>query len=233
MTSRLPLRRLWAALAATAALTAAAAAQNAAPVEQAPLPPPAAPAQPAPSAPAPATPSAPSAPASPFTGLPTLIPNPGDPSNVDEVELAAKPVAILSGTSTWDDGFQNLKNAFKTIQEELTRAGIAPAGRPLAQFVETDDMGFRYDAMIPIPPQPEGSTKLTPEVRFGRTPEGKAYRFVHKDPYDEIDSTYETITAYLDAKNIVVKDAFIEEYVTDLTDSADANLEINVYVLPK
>jgi effector-binding domain-containing protein len=226
MTSRLPFWRLCAALAVTAALTGPASAQSTAPVEPAPVAPPAAPAQPAPD-------PAPSAPAPSVANRPTLIPNPGDPSNADEVVLTSKPVAILSGMSTWDDGFQNLKNAFRKIEEELTRAGLAPAGRPLAQFVETDDMGFRYEAMIPIPPQPAGSTKLTPEIHFGKTPEGKAFRFVHKDPYEEIDSTYETITAYLDAKGIAVKDAFIEEYVTDLTDPTDPNLEINVFVEPK
>jgi effector-binding domain-containing protein len=172
--------------------------------------------------------SAPAAPA-----RPTLVPNPGDPSTADEVVLASKPVAMMAGTSTWDEGFTNLKNAFRRIEEELTRAGIAPAGRPLTLFVETDDMSFRYQAMVPIPPQPEGRTSLTPEIRFGRTPEGKAYRFVHRDAYDDIDATYETITAYLDAKGIAVKDAFLEEYVTDLVDESDPNLEINIYVEPK
>ena len=146
--------------------------------------------------------------------------------------LASKPVAVMSGTSTWDDGFNNLKGSFKRIEEELARAGIAPAGRPLALFVETDDMGFRYDAMIPIPAQPRAGGPF-PEIRFGKTPEGKAWRFVHKDPYDEINSTYETITAYLDAKGITVKDAFLEEYVTEMTDSADGSLELNIYVQPK
>ena len=46
-------------------------------------------------------------------------------------------------------------------------------------------------------------------------------------------STYETITAYLEAKSIAVKDAFLEEYVSDLKDPGDPNLEINVYVQPK
>ena len=31
----------------------------------------------------------------------------------------------------------------------------------------------------------------------------------------------------------VAKDLFIEEYVTDLTDSTDPNLEINIFVQPK
>ena len=87
--------------------------------------------------------------------------------------------------------------------------------------------------MIPIAAVPEGKTELTPEIKFGKTPEGKAFRFVHKDAYEEIDGTYETITAYLDAKDIVARDAFIEEYVSEMTDATDANLEVNIYVQPK
>ena len=86
---------------------------------------------------------------------------------------------------------------------------------------------------MPIAQVPEGKTELAPGIRFGKTPEGKAFRFVHKDAYDEIDGTYETITAYLDAKDIEAQDAFIEEYVTDLTDAQDTNLEVNIYVQPK
>ena len=70
-------------------------------------------------------------------------------------------------------------------------------------------------------------------VKLSVSPTGKALRFLHVAPYDDIDSTYETITAYLEAKSIAVKDAFLEEYVSDLKDPGDPNLEINVYVQPK
>ena len=198
---------------------------------QAPAPAPAVP----PAAPAPATP--PAAPPSSGSGAaaarPTLVPNPGDPVDVDEVTLPGKPAAIIAGTSTWDDGFENLKNAFRRIEEELTRAGIAPAGRPLTVFLQTDDMSFRYEAMVPIADAPAGRPTMPPEIRFGQTPAGRALRFVHKGPYDDIDSTYETITAYLDTKGIVAQDQFVEEYVTDLTETTDESLEINVFALPK
>jgi effector-binding domain-containing protein len=224
------------------------------PVESAPLAPPSNLPQPAPSPASPATPAAsvpppavatpapapqtpttpvPGSPAPTATARPTLVPGSGDPVDVDDVVLPGKPAAILSGTSTWDDGFTSLKNAFRKIEEELTRAAIAPAGRPIAVFLQTDDLGFRYDAIIPVPPELEGRRPLSPEVRFGKTPEGKALRFVHKEAYDEIDETYETITAYLDAKNVTVKDMFIEEYVTDLTESTDTSLEINIFVQPQ
>jgi effector-binding domain-containing protein len=154
--------------------------------------------------------------------------------DVDEVTLPGKPAAILSGSSTWDDGFTNLRNAFRKIEDELKRAGMAPAGRPLATFVETDDSSFRYDALIPIERAPASRPPtMPPDIRFGVTPEGRAFRFVHKGPYDDIDSTYETITAYLDAKGIVVKDAFTEEYVNDAKDAQDDELEINIFVQPR
>ena len=147
--------------------------------------------------------------------------------------LPAKPAAVATGISTWDEAFANLKGVFAKIEDELKRAGIEPTGKPLTVFVHTDDQGFRYEAMIPIAAVPEGKTELTPDIKFGRTPEGKGFRFVHKDAYEEIDGTYETITAYLDAKNIVAQDAFIEEYVNEMTDKDDANLEVNIYVQPK
>jgi effector-binding domain-containing protein len=171
--------------------------------------------------------------APPANGRPSLVPNAGDPVDVDEVTLPAKPAAVLAGTSTWDDGFQTLKTAFGRIEAELAKAGIAPAGRPITVFVQTDDNGFRYEAMVPIERAPEGRPNLTPDIRFGTTPSGRALRFVHKGPYDDIDSTYETVTTYLDAKNIEVQDSFVEEYVTDLTSSEDEDLTVNIFALPK
>jgi effector-binding domain-containing protein len=210
--------------------------------ETAPAQPPAQVIVPTPPAPAPVPPAETPLPATPAPAvtLPPgvdprafLAPGPNDPTDVQEVEIAAKPAAIFSGTATWDEGFSTIKSAFQTVTTELGKAGIAVAGRPLTVFVHTDDTGFRFEAMVPVAQVPEGKTELTPEVKIGKTPEGKSFRFVHKEAYDEIDGTYETITAYLDAKDIVAKDAFIEEYVNDLTDASDTNLEVNIYVQPK
>lgn len=221
-------------------------------------PPPAAPEAPAPASPPPAVPqtqTAPAQPQAPATAQPapanptspppaspapvqeagraTLFPSPSDPTGVEEGVLVSKDTVMLAGISTWDEAYDNLKGAFAKIDGEMKKAGIAPAGRPLTIFVDTDDNGFKYEAMVPIAKVPEGKTELTPEIKFGRTPEGKSFRFVHKDAYDEIDGTYETITAYLDIKEIVAKDAFIEEYVSDFTDSQDTDFEVNIYVQPK
>jgi effector-binding domain-containing protein len=162
----------------------------------------------------------------------TLIATPGDTNDVQEVVLPAKDVIFLAGQSTWEEGFKTLSDAFKRLEDELKKAGLAIAGRPLSVFVETSETGFKFEAMLPFQ-KPAGALPALNGYKWGVTPSGKAYRFVHRAPYDDIDSIYETITAYLEIKGIVAKDAFIEEYVTDLKSSEDESLEINVFVQPK
>lgn len=176
----------------------------------------------------------PASPAAPAPSRPTLLPEPGDPANMDEVMLVPKPVLILSGSSDWDSGLKTLRAAFASLESELTRLGIAPAGRPLALYTQPTDDNFKFDAMIPIAAAPATPpADLAKDMRFGETPSGKAYRFVHKGAYDDIDSTYETITTYLEAKDIVARDAFMEEFVNDASDPADENMEVNIFVQPK
>ncbi|MGU3539090.1 GyrI-like domain-containing protein [Methylobacterium sp. A54F] len=172
----------------------------------------------------------PGAPAAPRA---TLVPAPADADDVDAVSLPAKPAAILSGKTKWEEALPTLKASFARIEADLAKAGIAPAGRPIAVFTRTDDDGFQFEAMVPVERMPDPKPPEGEGVRFGTTPSGKALRFSHKGSYDEIDGTYETLTAYLDAKDVVVQDRFVEEYVTDLTDKTDAKLDVNIYALVK
>ena len=58
-------------------------------------------------------------------------------------------------------------------------------------------------------------------------------RFQHRGAYDDIDGTYEAITAYLDEKGIDAQDVFIEEYLNETKTSDDPNLQVDIYVLVK
>jgi effector-binding domain-containing protein len=157
----------------------------------------------------------------------------GDASTGFGLTVAAKPVVLIQGTSTWDEGYQHIMEAFKAIQSEATKAGLKAVGRPMTVFVETDDMGFRYEAMLPIDNPPEGKDALTREVKLGRSPAGKALKFQHRGAYDDIDSTYEAITAYLDEKGLEAQNLFIEEYLNDVKGSDDTSLEVDIYVFVK
>ena len=61
----------------------------------------------------------------------------GEPGDVDEVTLPAKPAAILSGKTKWEEAVPNLKQAFARIEADLAKIGVTPAGRPLAVFTRT------------------------------------------------------------------------------------------------
>lgn len=208
------------------------------PAPDAPPPPPVAgpapaapPAVPAPQAPPPAASvvPAPTAPASPF-----LVPPPADASVPDQVVLVSRPALVLKGRSSWEEGYERLSGAFRKLEEEAKKAALAANGKPVTLFTETDDQGFRYEALLPVESLPaQRPATMAPEVRLGGTPEGRAIRFVHQAPYDDIDSTYEAITAYLDLKGIEVKDTLIEEYANFGKDASDPSLEVYIYVQPR
>jgi effector-binding domain-containing protein len=217
-------------LAAAAAMASHAGfAQQATPAAPAPAAPSTAPAKPAeaPSAttnPAPATPGA----AQPAEPAPS-----GEASTGETVDLPLRPFAYVEGKADKDEIYSAILNSLSTVKREMDKANLAPAGRPLAVFVESDDTGFTYHAGYPLSAAPEGKSSLSDSVKIGQTPSGKAMRFEHQGAYGDIDATYDAITAYLDDKGIDAQDTFVEEYANDVKDPDDPTLQVNIYVLLK
>jgi effector-binding domain-containing protein len=203
-----------------------------------------APAPPAPAAPSTETPAAPAAPttpaapeAAPSTPAAPTPPEPAKPSNDSStgqtLDLTAHPAAFMEGKATWDEGFSAITGSFALINAELSKDGIPVAGRPMTVFLETDDTGFRYRAMIPVDKAPEGKSELSEAIKLGQTPAGKAMRFEHRGSYEDIDATYEAITAFLDERGIEAANMFIEEYLNDVKEPDDPNLQVDIFVLLK
>jgi hypothetical protein len=170
----------------------------------------------------------------PISGLASLAPPASEVALPDNVTLIAKPALIIHGKSDWEQAYKVIRAAVDRGTSEAKKSGLAITGYPLCLFVETSDSGFTYDVMLPL-----DSTLLSPphslplDMCLGVTPQGKALRFTHLAAYDDIDGTYEQITAYLDAKDIVAKDAFIEEYLTFGETSAASTTTVNIFVQPK
>ena len=135
---------------------------------------------------------------------------------------------IFSGTGRWDTAFETVVDAFKTVYGFLEKQEVKPAGDPMMIYTSADDMGFSFQAAIPIdgtlPNPPQG------DISVGTSPAGKAYKFVHRGSYDAMENMYEAITNFFDEKNIDAKDMFIEEYLTDPRSTPDDKLVINVLV---
>jgi effector-binding domain-containing protein len=206
-------------------------------------PPPAAP--PAATAPAPAASPAPAATATPVpppaetkspADLPSTAQTPSPPAAApvqtadpfgEQITLEPKTVVIAKGNANWDSAFDTLIDSFKSLSALLDKQGIKRAGNPMIVYTATDDTGFTYLAEIPVE---QDAKNLTKDMSMGKSPDGKALKFVHRGSYDNMDNTYEAITNHLDDKKLEAKDTFIEEYITDPLKTAEDKLVINVYV---
>jgi effector-binding domain-containing protein len=227
-------------LASSHAQPAPAASPSSAPAAASPIatPAPAAPASPTPAASA--TPAPTPSPSTSPTPAPSATPANPDATNPSEsgstgetIELAPRPAATVEGKANRDEIYDSIIGSIGQIRAAIDKAGLKAAGRPIAVFLEADDTGFKYRAAIPLESTPEGKTALSDTVKLGLTPVGKAIRFEHRGAYDDIDATYEAITAYLDEKGIDAQDMFIEEYLNDIKTTDDPNLQVDIYVLLK
>src|SRR3984957_3596650 len=210
-----------------------------APTSKSPTPavPPAVQAPAAPS-PVPAKPAeAPSAtnpaPTAPEGANPAAPATSSEGSTGENVDLPARPFAYIEGKADKDEIYSAILNSLSSVKRDMDKANLAPSGRPLAVFVESDDTGFKFHAGYPLAAAPEGKSSLSDAVKIGQTPSGKAMRFEHQGAYGDIDATYDAITAYLDDKGIDAQDTFIEEYANDVKDPDDPTLQVNIYVLLK
>ncbi len=232
MTSRLI--RLVIRLAATALIPAVALSVSPIVAQAPPTPatPPAATAPtpaPAPVVPTPATPATPVTPPAaeaPATPPPAAQVQTADPFG-EATTLTAKTVVLVKGTATWDAAFETLIDSFKALTAVLDKESIKPSGNAMIVYTSTDDSGFTFQAEYPVDQEPKSLPKT---VSIGKSPEGKALKFVHRGSYDNMDNTYEAITNHLDDKKLEAKDTFIEEYVTDPLKTAEDKLVINVFV---
>ena len=145
----------------------------------------------------------------------------------EEFTLESKKVVVMKGTANWDAAFDTLIEAFKALTAVLDKQGVKATGNSMIVYTSTDDTGFTFLAQIPVD---QDVKSLAKDISMGKSPDGKALKFVHRGSYDNMDNTYEAITNHLDDKKLEAKDTFIEEYITDPLKTAEDKLVINVYV---
>ena len=194
------------------------------PATPAPVAPAPAPVVPPPAAPAPETPAAQAPPVTPAP--PAAQVQVADPFG-EQTTLTPRTVVLVKGTATWDAAFETLIDSFKALTAVLDKQSIKPSGNAMIVYTSTDDSGFTYLAEWPVDQEPKNLPK---DMSIGKSPEGKALKFVHRGSYDNMDNTYEAITNHLDDKKLEAKDTFIEEYITDPLKTAEDKLVINVFV---
>ena len=196
-----------------------------------------APAAPSPQTQAPVAPPPTSAPAE--TAKPLEAPKPletpkpaADAGGGEMREITARPVLRIKGQSTWDDGFNALKKALAALDAEAKRLNLPREGNSMTYFVDSDDTGFTYEAMLPLGAAPPAGLAFGKDFDAAISPGGRAVVFSHEGAYDEIDTAYEALTAWLDDKGLVSTGKFLEEYeiVPEKSDETTLKLKIVVFL---
>ncbi|MGZ3410770.1 MAG: GyrI-like domain-containing protein [Xanthobacteraceae bacterium] len=168
------------------------------------------------------------APATPPPASPPAVAAPSEDPYGAEVTMTERTIVYFNGNGNWDSAFETIVDAFKTVNGFLAKQGIKPAGPLMTIYTGTDDTSFSFQAAVPVNDVPKDPPKG--DIAVGKSPSGKALKFVHRGSYDSMDTTYEAITNYLDEKQLDAKDLFVEEYETDPVTTPEDKLVIDIYV---
>ena len=152
---------------------------------------------------------------------------PGDAFG-EEVTLSEKTIIYFSGSGKWENAFETIVDGFKTLDAYLKKQGITPTGPQMTIYTSTNDTTFQFQAAVPVAEPPKDAP--TGDIAVGKSLAGKAYKFIHRGSYDDMDTTYDAITNFLDEKRIDADQLFIEQYLTDPTKTPDDKLVVEVYV---
>ena len=145
-----------------------------------------------------------------------------------EVTMAEKTIVYFRGNGNWDAAFETIVDAFKTVNAFIAKQGLRPNGPAMTIYTATDDTSFSFQAAVPVVELPAETPRG--DIGVGKSPGGKALKFIHRGSYDSMDTTYEAITNHLDEKQLDAKDLFIEEYQTDPVTTPEDKLVVEVYV---
>ena len=148
-------------------------------------------------------------------------------------EIAARQVIQTPSAANWDDAYEKIGEAVTKLRAAAQKAKLNINGRPQVAFTDTDDNGFKFIAMLPVEAPLDAKLDLGADVTLAQSPSGKAIKFQHRGAYDDIDSTYEAITAYLDEKGLEARNLFVEDYLNDAKDATDMGLQVDIYVFLK
>ncbi len=152
---------------------------------------------------------------------------PGDAFG-EEVNLPEQTIVYFSGSGQWDNAVETNVDGFKAVNGYLKKAGVKPTGPAMTIYTSTNDTSFQFRAAYSLAEPPKDPP--TGDIAVGKTSPGKAYKFVHRGSYDDMDTTYDAITNFLDEKQLDAKGLFIEQYITDPITTPQDKLVVEVFV---
>ena len=120
--------------------------------------------------------------------------------------------------------------AFGAIGGFIGRAGVTPAGPPLAVYRDWDEGTGRMQIDVGFPVDEADTDKAEGKVKSGETPSGNALRAVHRGPYMTLRETYGDMQAHIKKVGMTVPALAWEVYITDPDKTPEHELLTEVYM---
>jgi len=155
-----------------------------------------------------------------------------------EVQVAPALAVQRNGHSAMDPASIKaaITEAFEAAMKFVKDNHLIMNGQPRVVYTAYDAGGMSFTAAIPVSGQ-AAVTVDEPPVFVATLPGGKAYRFIHHGPYEELGKTYNEITAFLKEKGWIETEAdwakympMWEEYMNDPETTPPADLMTHIYL---
>jgi AraC family transcriptional regulator len=114
---------------------------------------------------------------------------------------------------------------FPRIFETVTKAGIAPAGPPMARYYDPDGAVVEYELAIPLTAPFVGDGDIQPGTIGG----GEVAHTVHVGPYDQLGRTWEALATWIGSQGKSIAAPGWEWYVDDPQETDPATLRTEVF----
>ncbi len=151
---------------------------------------------------------------------------------VESIEVEPVTFVYASGTSSQDSAAIGaaFAAAYGQVMAFLGEHGLAPAGQPISINKSWDEAGYAFDAGIPIASAPEAEVPEDSPVQIGETYGGTVLKVVHTGAYDGLPATYDKIEAYRAAHGLEAAGPSWDEWVSDPSETPEAELITHVYL---
>jgi len=156
-------------------------------------------------------------------------------SDVSQIEIrrlnaAAQDILFVSTSSTpnADDIASAMAVAYAEISTFMNDANVSMNGQPMAITRTRNEGSYTFDAAIPVNVLP---LHLSGNVEVGSSPSGPAVRAVHYGGFDRMKQTYEKLSAYMSAHDLVHGGVSWEHYISDPGQTDVVDLVTHIYIM--
>jgi effector-binding domain-containing protein len=140
-----------------------------------------------------------------------------------EARLAIQMIVYLDDVAPGGNAFDAILNGLTKIYSFLEKEAVPPTGPAMTIYTPNE-----VRLAVPVGKTPRG---LPQGLSVGKSPEGKALKFVHRGSYDSLEETIEALTDQFEQKGLEAPNVLVEVYLTDPRTTRPDKLVIEIYVL--